>query len=279
MKLRKIFYGLLTVFSIRKLGYFIPYRYAGQVRVKNSTNPWLLEWFSELSNNVFIETLKSVQPYIGDLKKITFKNVNFEDPRWGQDWFPGLDAVIAYGLVRKVKPATIIEIGSGHSTRFLIRAINDEKISSNVVCIDPQPRAALCGLDINFMRLPLQKADLKCLLALQKGDILFIDSSHICVPGSDVDLIVSRILPALPAGIFIHFHDIFLPDPYPKNWEWREYNEQIVVSALLAGKKFNPIFSSYFIRNYAPGRLQELGFDWIPMPPGAIESSFWLETL
>ena len=75
MKLRKIFYGLLTVFSIRKLGYFIPYRYAGQVRVKNSTNPWLLERFSELSNNVFIETLKSVQPYIGDLKKIVMQNL------------------------------------------------------------------------------------------------------------------------------------------------------------------------------------------------------------
>ena len=211
MKLRKIFYGLFTVLGIRKLGYFIPYRYAGQVGAKNSTNPWLLKWFSELSNSVFMETLRSVQPFISDLRKITFKNVKFEDPRWGQDWFPGLDAVIAYGLVRKVKPATIIEIGSGHSTRFLIRAINDEKISSNVVCIDPQPRAALRGLDINFMRHPLQKADLKCLPALKKGDILFIDSSHIGVPGSDVDLIVSIILPALPAGVFVHFHDIFLP--------------------------------------------------------------------
>ena len=106
MKLRKIFYGLLTVFSIRKLGYFIPYRYAEQVRVKNSTNPWLLKWFSELSNSVFMETLKSVQPYTADLKRIAYKNNKFEDPRWGQDWFPGLDAVIAYGLVRVVKPVS-----------------------------------------------------------------------------------------------------------------------------------------------------------------------------
>jgi hypothetical protein len=277
MKLRKIFYGLLTVFGIRKLGYFIPYRYAGQVNVKNSTNPWLLEWFSKLSNSVFLETLKSIQPYTADLKRIAYKNNKFEDPRWGQDWFPGLDAVIAYGLVRVVKPATIIEVGSGHSTRFLVRAINDEKIKSNVVCIDPQPRAALHGLDINFIKLPIQQLDLKGLPALQKGDILFIDSSHICVPGSDVDLIVNRILPGLPSGVFIHFHDIFLPDPYPEKWGWREYNEQLIISALLAGKKFNPIFSSYFIRNYAPQHLRELGFDWIRVPPGSTECSLWLE--
>ena len=77
MKLRKIFYGLLTVFGIRKLGYFIPYRYAGQVNVKNSANPWLLEWFSKLSNSVFLETLKSVQPYTADLKRIAYKNNRF----------------------------------------------------------------------------------------------------------------------------------------------------------------------------------------------------------
>ncbi len=278
MKLRKWFYGVLTVFGIRKLGYFIPYRYAGQVRVKNGTNSWLLEWFSELSNDVFLDTLKSVQPYIGDLKKITFKNAKSKDPRWGQDWFPGLDAAVAYGLIRAIKPSTIIEVGSGHSTRFLVRAINDEKICSNVVCIDPEPRAALYGLDINFIRLTLQQVDLKSLPALLKGDILFIDSSHIGVPGSDVDLIISRILPMLPPGVFIHFHDVFLPDPYPKNWEWRGYNEQLILSALLTGKKFNPIFSSYFVRNYAPERLQELGFDWIQVPPGSIESSLWLET-
>ena len=89
---------------------------------------------------------------------------------------------------------------------------------------------------------------------------------------------INRLLPDLPSGVFIHFHDIFLPDPYPSFWEWRGYNEQIIVAGLLAGKRLRPIFSSYFMRKYASRSLNETGFDWIKTPPGAIESSLWLLT-
>ena len=79
-------------------------------------------------------------------------------------------------------------------------------------------------------------------------------------------------------GVFVHFHDIFLPDPYPRSWLWREYNEQVIVAALMAGLRLEPIFSSYFIRNYAPKALKQTKLDWIELMPGAIESSLWLVT-
>ena len=44
-------------------------------------------------------------------------------PRWNQDWFPRLDAAAAYATVRSLKPRRIVEVGSGHSTRFHARAI------------------------------------------------------------------------------------------------------------------------------------------------------------
>jgi len=46
-------------------------------------------------------------------------------PRWNQDWFPRLDAAAAYAMVRRHRPARIVEVGSGHSTRFLARAVVD----------------------------------------------------------------------------------------------------------------------------------------------------------
>ena len=62
-----------------------------------------------------------------------------------------------------------------------------------------------------------------------------IDSSHTLVPGSDVDLLLNRVLPALSAGAVVHVHDIFLPDNYPDDWAWRGYNEQLGVAPLLFG--------------------------------------------
>jgi hypothetical protein len=180
--------------------------------------------------------------------------------------------------VREKKPKQVLEVGSGHSTRFVLKAIKDGALPSRVTCVDPAPRATLKGLDLNLIKLPVQLVDPKTLPKLQKGDMLIIDSSHLAVPGSDVDWAVNRLIPTLPSGILVHFHDIFLPDSYPKSWLWREYNEQLVVAALMGGERLEPIFSSYFIRNYAPETIEKTKFDWIELVPGAVESSLWLVT-
>jgi len=62
-------------------------------------------------------------------------------PRFNQDWFPGLDGAMAYTLVRYFKPAKIVEVGSGHSTRFLAQAINDGGLRTQLYSVAPQPRA------------------------------------------------------------------------------------------------------------------------------------------
>ena len=46
--------------------------------------------------------------------------------------------------------------------------------------------------------------------------ILFIDSSHVCKMGSDVNFEILEILPSLNTGVYVHFHDINLPYEYPK---------------------------------------------------------------
>src|SRR3989338_1947655 len=53
---------------------------------------------------------------------------------------------------------------------------------------------------------------------LEKGDILFVDSTHVSKTGSDVNYIIHQILPHLNPGVFIHFHDIFWPFEYPEGW-------------------------------------------------------------
>ena len=77
------------------------------------------------------------------------------------------------------------------------------------------------------------------------GDILFIDSSHQVKPGSDVEFLLKAVLPLLPAGVRVHFHDIFIPDDYPPAWEWRRYNEQAAVAALIESDIFKVDFASH----------------------------------
>jgi hypothetical protein len=193
-------------------------------------------------------------------------------PRWAQDWFPRLDAAAAYAIVRSTRPKRIIEVGSGHSTRFMARAVADGGLASHITAIDPAPRASLQGLDISFIAEPVQRVTAQLFDALEAGDVLFIDSSHQLKPGSDVEHLINEIIPRLKSGVRLHFHDIFLPDDYPAEWAWRRYNEHDAVRALLAERYVLEFSSRQVLRKEKlSGVLARL-----PLLPGAIESSFWL---
>jgi len=197
-------------------------------------------------------------------------------PRWTQDWFPRLDAASAYAMVRRFRPRRIVEVGSGHSTRFLARAAADGATGTRITAIDPAPRATLAGLDIELLRMRVQDSGDAPFTRLVDGDFLAVDSSHQMAPGSDVELLMHHVLPALPAGVHVHFHDIFLPDDYPRAWTWRRYTEQVAVAALLAGTDYVIEFASAWLVSRRAHLLSAGVVSRLPLVPGAIESSLWL---
>ena len=214
-------------------------------------------------------SLKFIEKYAAALEAIG--DAPPPAPRWNQDWFPRLDAAAAYATVRETKPRRIVEVGSGHSTRFLARAVADGGLDTRITAIDPRPRASIAGLKVEFLPIPVQESDRKIFDELQPGDILFIDSSHQVRPGNDVDFLLGKMIPALPAGARVHFHDIFLPDDYPADWAWRRYDEQAAVAALIEQGVLKPEFSSHRAAKNLSGMLARL-----PLVPGARESSLWL---
>jgi predicted O-methyltransferase YrrM len=214
-----------------------------------------------------VNLLDRIQKYEQDLGAIGSQPP--PAPRWDQDWFPRLDAAAAYTMVRETRPRRIVEVGSGHSTRFLARAVADGGLDTRITAIDPQPRASIRGLKVQWVQSPVQK--LGRFPALEKNDILFIDSSHQCKPGGDVEFLLHEVIPRLAAGVRVHFHDIFLPDGYPPTWAWRRYDEQSAVAELLERGVFSVDFSSHQAAKGLAGALARL-----PLVPGAIESSLWL---
>jgi hypothetical protein len=198
------------------------------------------------------------------------------EPRWNQDWFPRLDAASAYVFVRESKPARIVEVGSGHSTRFIMRAIRDGGLRTEVTAIDPAPRADIDGAGATLIRSTVQAAGLAPFSALAEGDILFIDSSHILMPGTDVDLLMNQVLPMLERRVMIHLHDVFLPDDYPQEWQWRGYNEQLGVAALLQGRGYRILWSSHYAATRMAEAVATSVAGELEIKAGAFEASLWL---
>ena len=272
-RLRALRMGLATVLGAARQGFFIPYRYADSVPPTVEPYDALAETF-DANRPALSAHIAAIERLAIDLEAIG------EDappaPRWHQGWFPRLDAAAAYAMVRTRAPRRIVEIGCGHSTRFLARAVADGGLATTITTIDPEPRATLDGLDVERVAKTLDQAGDAPFRDLAPGDILFVDSSHILMPGSDVDIILNRVWPALPAGVIVHVHDIFLPDGYPAEWAWRGYNEQLGVAALISARAADILFASHYALTRMATEVGSTIVSRLPLMDGAVESSLWL---
>ena len=263
--------GLATVLDLKPRGFFLPYRHADTAQAV-PPYPAVEAAFAAADFGAVFDLMGQ----FADALQTIGADAPAPAPRWNQDWFPRLDAAAAYVLVRTRRPGRIVEVGSGHSTRFLARAIADGGLTTTLTAIDPAPRATLEGLPVTWRRELVQATPLSLFEALAPGDVLFIDSSHLLMPGSDVDHLVNRILPALSAGVLVHVHDVFLPDGYPEAWAWRGYNEQLALPALILGG-YTPLFSSRYAVTRMADRMAQSAVVRLKLADGAYETSLWLE--
>jgi predicted O-methyltransferase YrrM len=270
---RRVWFGLSTLLG-RRRGFFIPYRYADHLVPAGGRRAYQpIEKSFAADAGKFAAELRALDDHADALRAIGGQPA--PAPRWEQDWFPRLDAAMAYSLVRRHRPARIVEVGSGHSTRFLVRAVEDGGLATEIVAIDPAPRAALRGLRVEWLPQTVPGCGLAPFQQLAPGDVVFIDSSHILMPGTDVDFLLNEALPILPAGVLLHLHDIFLPDDYPASWGWRGYNEQLGVAALLDGR-WETLFASRYVATRMSDRVKDSVVARLPLLPGAFETSLWL---
>lgn len=197
------------------------------------------------------------------------------------------DAELLYSMVRHLKPSKIIEIGAGLSTLIMARAVcqnreDDQNYHCHFLSIDPYPADYLQPLPpgiTELRRMELQLVPLYEFLSLKAGDILFIDSSHVAKIGSDVVYEYLEILPSLPPGVFVHIHDVFLPQEYPAEWYKTDivfWNEQYLLQAFLAlNAEFEVVAPMHALHLRHPEVLEKVFpaskvFDFRP-------SSFWIK--
>jgi hypothetical protein len=151
------------------------------------------------------------------------------------------DAEYLYSLIRLKKPARIFEIGSGHSTLMARKAVirNMEEAPGyqcKHLCIEPYEAPWLESAGVTVIRQKVEEVGTSLFAELERGDILFIDSSHMIRPQGDVLFEFLELLPTLKNGVIVHVHDIFSPKDYLKEWvvdDVKFWNEQYLLEAFL----------------------------------------------
>lgn len=193
-------------------------------------------------------------------------------------FFPTPDAEFYAAMVLRNQPGRVIEVGSGYSTLVARKAIRHGGLSTRITVIDPEPRRSV-GQAADDVRLTRVEDSGLSADDLAPGDILFIDSSHVCRFGGDLPYLFCEVLPALGENVFVHVHDIFLPYDYPRSYVGRIYTEQYLLHALLAGgEKFEVVLAGHYLAREQLEALRAAVSPKIASHPYFYGASFWMRT-
>jgi hypothetical protein len=212
------------------------------------------------------------------------------DPRPGlryyfqNEYFGWGDGLVLFCMLRHLRPARLIEVGSGFSSALMLdTAERFPDGRPEHTFIDPFPdrlRGLLREDDhdrVTVLTQPVQDVDRAVFDRLEAGDVLFIDSSHVSKIGSDVNVLLLEVVPRLPAGVHVHVHDIVWPFEYARKWVYqgRAWNEAYLLRALLVNNpRLRITFWSSYLRAAHEGHMAAV----LPLWMRDSGTSMWLET-
>jgi len=193
------------------------------------------------------------------------------------------DAILLYCMIRYLKPRRIIEVGSGFSSCVTLDT-NELHFGNSIetTFIEPCPELLISLIKeddksrVRIIPQCLQEVGLEVFGEIKENDILFIDSTHVGKTYSDVNRIFFEILPSLSSGVYVHFHDVFYPFEYPKEWvyEGRAWNEIYMLRAFL---QYNRRFRIVLMNTYLEHFHEAFFHEKMPLCLNNPGGSIWVE--
>jgi hypothetical protein len=239
----------------------------------------------ELDTRTQIEWLReTLAAYFAEFFPPEQRNTDGWRQYHGNGYYTTGDAEVLYAMLRHFKPRQVLEIGSGFSTMVgaMAAARNArDGVRERYVSADPEPRIDISSrlpFDVEHRACKAQVLPMDAYLSLGPGDFLLIDSTHTVKMGSDVNFLVLEVLPRLRRGVIVHFHDIFLPWGYPREWltQGLYLAEQYLLQAFLAeNQRYRVLLSMYALARNHCEQLQVLIPDYRPYYHGP--SALWIE--
>jgi len=171
-------------------------------------------------------------------------------------YYPTPDAEIYASMILDHKPVHILEIGGGYSTLIARKIISEANINCSIGVIDPYPRTDIAHAANKVVKKYVEDVSFQE-MNITKDTLLFIDSSHICRSSGDIPYLYCNILPALPSGVLLHVHDVFLPYDYPLIYKKWLYNEQYILQGMLSySQRYEILFSTHYLTRMYPREMQ-----------------------
>lgn len=183
-------------------------------------------------------------------------------PTWNNNYVPGLDIIILYTMLVKLKPKKYIEIGSGTTTKTAAKVRKEQALDFTITCIDPNPRQEIKEIADQWHASLIQQYPVEEFVRLSENDVVFFDGTHTLFPNSDVMWFFLEILPVLPKGVVVQVHDIYIPYDYPQFMLDRYYSENYLLGALILNNpgKFEILSPNFYISEHEtlPGMLNDV---------------------
>jgi hypothetical protein len=203
----------------------------------------------------------------------------FGEPSIHNGQYATPDPEVYAGMLADHEPATVLEIGAGFSTLIARRTIEELGLGTRIHVIDPEPRTDVADVADRLLRRRIEDVPVAD-LPLEPGSFLFVDSSHVTRALGDVPHLFNVVIPALPAGVVVHVHDVFTPFDYPGAYRARLYSEQYVLQALLAGAagRFHTLFATHWMTRAHLGEMRAVFGDGVAADDGLYGASYWFVT-
>ena len=192
------------------------------------------------------------------------------------------DGIVLHCMIRYLQPKRIIEVGCGDSSCNMFDT--NELFFNNSIdltFIDPDEKKVYAKIksakhvETTVISKQIQEVSLDTFSALDENDILFIDSSHVSKIDSDVNYLVFEVLPHLKRGVHVHFHDIWYPFEYAKEWIYNghAWNEAYLVRAFL---QYNKDFKIVFFNGYLRYFFEDVFKEYMPLCMKHPGGSLWI---
>ena len=203
--------------------------------------------------------------------------------RFDNESYSYADGILLYSMLCYLRPRRIIEVGSGFTSALTLDT-NERFLGNNIECsfIEPHPSLLFSVINdadrrrVRVIESPLQNVALDAFDVLERGDVLFVDSTHVSKVNSDVNYLFFEILPRLTVGTMVHIHDVFPSFEYPLDWlrQGRAWNEQYVLRAFL---QFNNAFKVRLFGSHMIARYPDWFRARMPLCLKNPGGAFWME--
>lgn len=236
----------------------------------------------DLQAEAQIELFEQFAPLVQDLQ---FPAVKGDDYRsyFDNPAYSWADGIVLHGMLRHLAPQRVVEVGSGYSSALILDTVDGWLPgATDLVFVEPYPELLKSMLRpgdnarVTIHARPVQDVPLETFSALEAGDLLFIDSTHVVKAGSDVNRLFFDVLPSLQPGVWVHLHDIFFPFEYPEPWvrEGRAWQEAYLLRAFLM---FNPQFEVRWFQHYMWTQQRPLLETQVPLMAKNPGANIWLQ--